>query len=145
MEHNHGEKTPDWFWSVGIIAVAGAILAIYFSNLLFALVILLGAFTSIMASHTPPRLLKYEIGRRGVKVGDTLYPFSTLESFWVIDEEIDDRIIIKSEKFLMPYIVVPFDSTETGADDIRDYLLDYINEEELHEPAAQKIMERLGF
>lgn len=144
-EHEHRPKSSDWFWVVGIIAVAGAILAIYFDNLLFGLLILLAAFTSIVQSHIPPRLIKIEIGRKGVRVGDSVYPYSSLQSFFVIDEEINDRIILRSTKPLLPYVVVPFSSEVTSADEIRDYLLEYLYEEEMDEPALQKFMEMLGF
>jgi hypothetical protein len=41
--------------------------------------------------------------------------------------------------------VIPFDSTQTDPDEIRDYLLEYLDEEEMDEPVLQKLMERLGF
>ena len=74
-----------------------------------------------------------------------MYPFTTLQSFWVIDEEINDRIVIRSQKMLMPYLIIPFDSTKTDPDEIRDYLLEYLDEEEMQEPFLQQVMERLGF
>lgn len=145
LEHSHVEKTSDWFWAVGIISVAGAVLAIYFGNILFGLIILLAAFTGILQGHTKPKILKYEITRKGIWIGETLYPYSTLESFWVIDEEVNDRILIRSQKIFMPFIILPYESTEINPDEIRDYLLDYIDEEELEEPLSQILMERLGF
>jgi len=147
LEHEHIEKKTDWYWAVGIVAVAGAILAIYFSNVLFAIVILIGAFASMLHGHSKPKVLVYEIGRKGIKVGEVLFPYSSLESFWVIDEEDNsqDKIFLKSQKFLMPLIIMPFDSRELEADSIRDYLLDYLDEEELEEPLSQIIMERFGF
>jgi len=147
LEHDHVEKKPDWFWAVGIVAVAGAILAIYFENVLFAIVILVGAFASMLHGHTPPKSLTYEIGRKGIKIGDSIFPYSTLESFWVLDEEDNskDKIFLKSQKFLMPLVIMPFDSREIDAESIREYLLDYLDEEELEEPLSQIIMERFGF
>ena len=41
IEHNHQEKSSDWYWILGIIAIATAVLSIYFGNILFAIVILL--------------------------------------------------------------------------------------------------------
>ena len=143
--HHHQEKTPDWFWIVGTIAIAGAILATYFGNVLFSIIILIATLTSFVQSHTKPKIQTYRITRRGVQAGSSIFPYSTLESFWVIDEEINDRIILKSQKFLMPFIVIPYDSMKTDPDDIRNYLLEYIDEEEMDEPVTQKIMERLGF
>lgn len=145
LEHEHQEKSNDWFWAVGIISISGAVLAVFFGNLLFGLLILLIAFVSILQGNKVPRALEYEISRKGVRVGEIIYPYSTLESFWVIDEEINDLIYIKSQKTLMPLLVLPYDSMKTNPDHIRDYLLEYIDEEELNEPLSQVIMERLGF
>jgi hypothetical protein len=143
--HHHQEKTPDWFWIVGTVTVAGAILSIYFGNVLFGVFILIACITAFIQSHTKPEIKTYRITRRGVQIGKSIIPYSTLESFWVIDEEINDRIILKSQKVLMPYIVVPFDSMKTDPDEIRNYLLDYLHEEEMDEPFLMKFIEYLGF
>lgn len=145
LEHHHYERSADWFWIVGVISIAGAILAIYFGNLLLAILITIAGFTSFLHGHTKPEIVEFRITRKGVQAGPSLFPYSSLESFWVIDEDINDRIILRSKKMLMPYLILPFDSTKTDPDEIRNYLLEYLNEEELEEPVSQQIMERLGF
>lgn len=145
LEHHHYDHSREWFWAVGTVAISGAILSLYFGNIILAILITVGGFTSILQAHTKPRILNYRISRRGVQAGGTVYPYSTLQSFWVIDEEINDRVILKSQKMFMPYIIIPFDSTVTDPDVIREYLLEYLDEEEMDETISQKIMERLGF
>lgn len=143
--HHHEEKSSDWFWMVGTIAIVGAVLAIYFGNALFGIFILIAGLATFIQAQTKPEIVTFRITRRGVQRGSSILPYSTLQSFWVIDEEINDRIILKSEKFLMPYIVIPYDSTKTDPDEIREYLLEYLNEEEMDEPVLQRILERFGF
>lgn len=145
LEHQHKIRSSDWFWIVGVVSIAGAILAVYFGNIIMAILIIIAGFTSILHGHTEPRILTFKINRRGVQAGSTLYSYSTLESFWVEDEHIHDKIIIKSQKFLMPYIILPYDSTKIDPDDIRNYLLEYMDEEEMEEPVLQQVMENLGF
>lgn len=145
LEHKHTEKSADWFWIIGVITITGAILSLYFNNILLAILITIAGFTSFLHGHTQPKILEFKITRKGIQAGSSVFTYSALESFWVIDEEINDRVILKSKKFLMPYIILPFDSTKTDPDEIRDYLLEYLNEEELQEPLSQLIMERLGF
>lgn len=145
LEHHHQVRSNEWFWAIGIIAVAGAVLAAYFGNIILAILITLAGFTSLLQGHSKPRVIEFRITRKGVAAGETMYPYSTLESFWVIDEEVDDRIILKSRKVMMPFIILPFDSTTTDPDEIRDYLLEYLDEEEMQEPVMQKVMENLGF
>lgn len=144
-EHTHKEKTVDWFWIVGIIALGGIVLSIYYRNYLFALIILLFTIISFMSVNKEPRLLKFEITRKGIRTGNTVHPYSMLESFWVEDTDYNDKIILRSKKPLSPFILIPFDSTTTDPELIRDYLLDYLDEEELEEPLHQILMEWLGF
>ena len=145
FDHIKEERSSDWFWVVGIIAVGMIVLAIFFGNILFALLIALAVFSSFMLVSSVPRIINYEVSRKGLLIKDILYPYSTLESFWVVDEDgfERDRILFKSNKLLMPLIVVPVGDA-ADLEDLRDFLLEYLEEEELEEPAAQKIMSRLG-
>jgi hypothetical protein len=144
-EHAHVERTIDWFWIVGIVAFGAVVLSLYFKNFLFALIIIL--FTAISFAHVirPPRLLTFQISRKGVRAGNTLHPYSMIDSFWIEDTEYDDKILFKTKKPMSPLIVIPFDSTQTDPETIRDLLLDFVDEEELEEPLYQIIMEWLGF
>lgn len=144
-EHLHREKTVDWFWIVGIIAFGGIVLSVFFNNFLFALIIFLFTIISFVMVQRPPRLLVFEISRKGVRAGNVLYPYSMLDSFWIEDTEYDDKILFKSRKPLTPLLVIPFDSTQTDPEQIRDFLLDFIDEEELEEPLHQILMEWFGF
>ncbi len=144
-EHLHNEKSVDWFWTVGIIAFGGVVLSIFYANFIFALIIILFTVISFTLVRKPPRMLQFEITRKGVRAGHVLYPFSLLTSFWVEDTEHHDKIIFKSKKPMSPFIIIPFDSMTTDAEMIRDYLLDYLDEEELQEPLHQIIMEWFGF
>ena len=146
VDHIKEEKSSDWFWIVGIVAVAIAVLSIFFGNLLLALLILLAASTSFMLVHSVPRIIEYELNRKGLRVGDVLYTYSGLDSFWVIDEDgyDRDRILIKSRKMFMPMMTIPLGET-VHPDDARDFLLDYLEEEEMSEPLSEYIMTWLGF
>jgi hypothetical protein len=144
-EHHHIEKSTDWFWTVGIIAAGGVFLSIFFRNLLFALIIVLFTATSFMLVKRKPRIMNFEISRKGIRVGPVLYPYSLFESFWVDDGEFDDKIILRSRKPLSPFMIIPFESEHTDPELLRDYLLDYLDEEELEEPLYQVIMEWFGF
>ena len=144
-EHVHREKTTDWYGSVGIIATGGVFLSIFFQNFLFAIIIILFVATSFALTKREPKILPFEISRKGMRAGNVLYPYSLLESFWVIDEDIEDMILFRSKKPLSPIIVIPYSSEEIHPELLRDYLLDYLDEEELQEPLYQVIMEYFGF
>ena len=145
-EYFHQEKSNDWYWGLGIVAITGAVLAIIFGNTLFALVIILFAFVAGMHAHREPRLIDFELTTRGIVIDHTLYPYSTLESFWTVDQHLqkqDPKILIKSKKLLMPFLHLPVE--EVDEEDVRNYLLQYLKEEELHESLFEKILEYFGF
>lgn len=142
-EHYHTEKNSDWYWAVGIITITAVVLAIIFNNIIFAIFLLVGAFALVVHATKRPRIIHYEINDRGVVIGDILYPFLTLDSFWVDAQEVPPKVLIKSHKTFMPYISIHIE--EVDPEKVRDILLNYIAETEHREPLSQKILERFGF
>jgi hypothetical protein len=146
LEHIETEKSNDWFWIAGIIAIGSAVLAIYFNNLLFALLILIGTFTVFLQSNKEPGIQNYELNRKGLVIGKILYPYSTLDSYYVVDEDgwDRDRILFKSTKMLMPLIIVPIGENAVP-EELSDFLIQYLDEEQLEESAIEKVAMILGF
>lgn len=147
-EYHHTDKTADWFWTLGIIALSIAVAAIIFGNVIFAMVVLLGAFVMGMYAARHPDDIEIEISAKGIRAGDTLFPYRTLESFWIDDEDPKDdippRLLVKSTKLIMPLLVFHL-TFEVDPEDIRDILSVYLKETHLEEPLAHKMLESLGF
>ncbi len=144
LEYKRKEKTADWYWAVIIIAISIIVIAFIARDGLFAIFVLLATITLLMFSIKQPKWVDVAIDRRGFTVGNDTYPFATLNEFWVdISEKNNEKIILKSKRVIMPLIIIPIE--EHHHLDVREFLLKYLPEKELHEPLAQKIMERLGF
>jgi hypothetical protein len=143
-QHRHIEKTGDWYWVVGIIAISASVVSIMFDNVLFGVVILLGATTMILFSHRHPRTLTYEVSVRGVRIEDTLYPYTSLDSF-AIDEESPDgpQLIVKSAHLFMPLLILPL--PQDYIDDIEDLMSAKLVEAPLVEPLSHRLLEFFGF
>jgi hypothetical protein len=143
-EHVHSEKTSDWYWALGIIALAGAGASIVFGNTLFGVVILLGAITMVLFALREPKMMEFAVTLRGIKVGSELYPYSTLESFYIDEEDpAGPQLFVKSERLFMPLIIVPI--PEEYVDEIDDMVSARLHEEHLEEPFSHKLLEFLGF
>jgi hypothetical protein len=140
--HIHTSKNQDWYWSVGIITLALATVAFLFGNPITGIFILLASTVLVMHASRPPSLVRYEINDRGIMMDETLYPFLTLESFWIPHDDIP-KILIKSRKTFMPLIVIYIHDIDP--EKVREVLLTYIAETEHHEPILIQIMEKLGF
>ncbi len=144
FEYHYSEKSADWFWALGIIAISIAVTSILFNNLLFALFILLGAFVLAVYAKRIPLVVNFEINDRGIKAGRAFYKYKDIEGFRIADEENEHpKLLIKSDTITMPLVAIPIHKEDVGY--IKNYLDSLIPEEDLHEPLSQKVMEYLGF
>ena len=143
-EYVHTEKNSDWYWAVGIISISIIIASILYHNFLFAGVIALSVFLLVYFAGRAPRVIPFEVSEKGVKINTLLYPFDSLESFWIENENLPDpKIILKSKKIFVPYVLIPL--PEESSEKLRAFLRVYLPEVEHHEPLSHKIMEYLGF
>lgn len=142
-EYNHYQRSTDWFWAVGIITICISVLAFVFNNALFGVLILLSAGILIFYTLRPPEEVEYEINQKGIIVGKELHPYLTIEAFWVENRGVEPKIILKSKKAIMPYIIIPIHADD--ADEMAAVLREFLEEKELAEPSSHKVMEYLGF
>jgi hypothetical protein len=142
-EYHHYERSKDWFWAVGIITICIVVLAFVFNNALFGVLILLSASILVFFTLRVPQNVDYEINMRGIVVGKDLHPYLTIEAFWIEIRNNEPKIILKSKKAIVPYIIIPIH--EDSVDEVATVLRQFIEEKELTEPTSHKVMEYLGF
>jgi hypothetical protein len=144
-EYVHAEKTPDWYWALGLIAVAGAVASLLFNNVLFSILILFGAFVLALFAAREPQEVQFALTQRGVRVDDKLYPYQALTSFAVDERSVNHtpKLLIEFKSHFAPTLIIPLENVD--ADHVHDYLLDYLPEEEHFEPVSHRVMEWLGF
>jgi len=142
-EHFYVEKTPDWYWAVGIITLALAVVAFILGNVITGIFVVVAAVALVLHASKPPRIVYHEVNDRGLVVHETLYPFLSLESFWIPHEEFPAKIIVKSRKMFMPYIILFID--EVDPENVREVLLRYIAETEHREPFLKHVLQGFGF
>jgi len=143
-EHHHIEKGNDWFWALGLLAIAGSAAAFVFGNILFGVVILLGAITMAIFALNDPRIIPFAVTARGVRIGTVLYPYTTLESYCIDEEhEHGPHLFVKSERTFMPLLILPI--PEEHIDDIEDLIGARLPEEMLEEPFSNRLLEFFGF
>jgi len=145
-EFDHQPKTSDWYWAVGIVTVGAVVAAIFFNNVILAILIAVASLSLLLHANKAPRLLDHHLTQRGLIIDTKLYPISTLESFWIDEYENGvAKLILKSTKKAMTYIIIPL-VPEIEADEVRHFFFQHnVAEVEHHEPVSQQIMEYLGF
>lgn len=142
-EHEHIERSTDWFWALGIVAVCAALVSVIFSNVLFAILILVAAFTIGLFARTPPELTEFEISHRGIRVGSTLHRYNEIISFWVEDEHNGPPLLlVDTIKFMSPNLIMPIEDIDPHL--VRSYLQKRVKEVHMKEPVSHKILEFFG-
>lgn len=143
-EYVHRERSQDWFWVVGIAAGAIAITSIILGNILFAIVVVIGAFVLSVFAARKPGIITVEITDKYISVENTLYPFKELKSFWIDIEHMDGaRLVLERKKALLPHVMIPID--EEIIETIQPMLTEKIPLVEFEEHPVHHFLERIGF
>jgi hypothetical protein len=143
-EYKPRNHSSDWYWALGIITVSIVIVSILLGNILFGVFVLLSAFTLALYTKRHPHVIRLEINQTGVVMKNKLYPYDSLESFYIDIEADPDKLVLKSKMRLMPYIIIPL-NPDLDYEEIREYLLHYLEEDHHPEPLGHKILDYLGF
>ena len=143
-EHYYQEKGGDWYFSLAVITIAVVVAALMFGNILFALLLALSGFALGIIGAKRPSIVPFAVTVRGIRVGDELYPFSTLNSYHIDEEDFrGPQLIILTKKHFLPLLVIPIPAGYI--DDIEDILQGRIKEELLQEPLFMRVLEKFGF
>lgn len=151
-EFYHNPKNSDWFWAVGIIAIAIVILTFIYGNILLGVLIIVGTVGIFLHANKEPVIRDIELNEKGIRIDKRFYPYATLESFCIEAHEYNHeeygeivfaKLLVKSKKTFMPLLIIPIEYPDL--EEIREFLSIFLLEEEHHEPLAQKLMEYLGF
>lgn len=158
LTHEHRDRSTDWYWGFGILAVVGIGLCVYFGNMLFALIIALAAISIGVLLARGPREHDVHVHPRGVTLDGTLYPYPALQSFWVhvedpyelgvpeeYHEEFEPRshLLLTTTSYIHPTLTIPLDDLD-HAQEVRDYLVAYVVEEKQERHFSDHVAEALG-
>lgn len=142
-EYEHRERNKEWFWTVGILAGAIALVAMLFDNALLGIVVIIGAFTLMLLSSKPPQQLQVTVSNKGIRIKNDLYLYSTLHSFWIDEEAAYPTLTIPTGKVLMPHIRVGLEGVEPLV--LQRYLLRYMKEEYQEPTIIESLVHYFGF
>lgn len=142
-ERIHRTHAPDWYWAVSIISLSIIITSIILDNVLFAVFIFVSTIVLFLRTLQKPHPEQYALTARGIKIGKEFTPYNALESFWIEEECVVPKIIVKQNALIAPLIIIPLGNEDPEL--ARSFLSEKLPEVEMREPLSKKIMEYLGF
>ena len=162
-EYEERVRSNDWYWIVGFVALACIIIAILWHNYLFAGIILISTTLIVVYSIRRPRMIEIQISTEGIKIAHNYYPFQEIQAFWIVEQtvaptiapeattqavseglEVKYHLLLATKSMYHPFVKVSL-PTEMNPFELREFLLQFIEEREITEPLGYKISERLGF
>lgn len=143
MTHEHRERSTDWYWGLGVLAIAGSAASIFFGNVLLAIIIALGAGSIGFLAARGPREHMIRIDARGLSIDGTRHPWSSISSFWVEHETDIPRLFFTMRAALIPYVSLTLDDRAQG-ESVRAHLRRYLEEVEQGPHIGEHLAEIFG-
>lgn len=143
LTHEHKERSTDWYWTLGALVVVGIGLSVFFGNILLAIILAVGGSSIGFLAARGPREHMVRLDKRGVSLDGTLYPYSSIHSFWVDENAESPRLFLSTSGFLSPSITVPLDNV-SHAQDVRAFLKKFGEEEEQRPHLGEHLAELFG-
>jgi len=144
-EYEHREKSPDWFWAIGLIALVGVVLSVVFGNLLLAVLIFMSGLLLILFSNKQPGMITIEISEIGIKVMNTLFPYQNIKSFWIVTRGNGTaRLLLHVDRLFNPIMSISIHE-DIPLEELRDVIMEKVAEQEMEEPVGDRVSEVLGF
>lgn len=138
------EKSADWYWALGIIAVAAAVASVLFGNVILALLIIAAAGTLALSTLKRPRLHRFRITDEGVMIDENLYGYESILSFSVleyIDPNLPPTLSLRTRKPLAPHLLIPISGPDPV--EIYEFLADHVEEGRHDESVVDRIIDLL--
>ena len=142
-EHYYKERGGDWYFILTVLVLALSISALLLNNALFALLIFVSGGALALAAIKKPSVIPFSISVRGIKVDDVLYPYTTLASYHIDEEDFrGPQLLILTKKRFTPLISIPLPAEYI--DDVEDIIRERLEEKFIEEPAFFKLIEHFG-
>jgi hypothetical protein len=126
--HEHKERSTDWYWALGVGSLAAAVVSIFFGNVLFAIVILLGGGSIGYLAARGPREHLFKIDDHGVSIDGTRYIYANIHSFWVERDSPAPRLFMTLGGVISPHFSLTLDDQVQGQA-VREHLRQHVQEE----------------
>jgi len=143
-EYEFHEKTPEWYWTLGIITAALVLAAVILRNFLFAVFAVLAGFSVGLHGSRRPRTIIHEINSGGVSFGNRNLNYEDIGHFWInYNPPIKKELILESKKTFSTHTVILLGDADP--EQIRRYLLQYLKEKKIEESLVAVIARALKF
>ncbi len=142
-EYADQKKSTDWYIIITILGISIVATAIIVGQVLFALVLAVSIASFIIIAARKPQEIYTELSSEGIRINQNYYPYQGLVSFGIDVHTNPPKLVVKSKKIFMPYLIIPMDPHMLEV--AHDFLLKHLEVANHEEPLFEKLLERIGF
>ncbi len=124
-EPDHLPKNAEWFWALGILALALIVFSIILKNYLLIIIVALATFVIYARKNKRHELIDFRLDNQGLHIDSKFYSYENFESFWIFQ---DNEIAFRNKRRLLPLLIAPFNGDDESA--IKKILSDHLPESE---------------
>ena len=138
------EKT--WLWMGGVVLVGLIFLGVFFllKDYSAMAVVVAGTAVFLQQARKKPEQIQYAVDNDGIKVGDKLFSWTELKSFWLIDEAGGGHLYLETTNRLLPVRTIHLANVEPS--EVRARLVQHLPERTTRtEELADRILRIIKF
>lgn len=142
-EYIHHDKGFWWYVVLGLITIAGTVLAVFLQQWIFAALILVMGIAIGVYAKRPPREINYSIATDGILINNQHFSYYDFRSFSIVDDGAFFAVQLRPTKRFMPAVTMYF--AETDGERIVDALGEHLPMEEMKADLFDKFIQWLRF
>jgi len=140
-DFEHYPRSKKWYTGVSIIIALIVFYAVWTDSIIMAIVFILIWLVGYLQLSQPQIVIDFAITYDGILVGDEIYNFDDIKSFWIFYEPPHTRIIsLHMKGYLRPYLHIPLHQVDPVI--VHENLIEFIPEEK-QEQNLVDVVERL--
>lgn len=143
LEYNHKERSPDWYWTVGLITLAVFVTAIWTGSYVFGIFLAISGASLALLNLRHPQEIEFSIETDGLTMGKDKYEWERIKSFNIKKRDGENKLLIETTKHFLPIYTIPIPNELVS--EIKESLLKFIPTSELNESQSLQFMEKIGF
>ncbi len=143
FEYSHEEKSMDFFWAIGLVAVLGFIVAVIFKSYVFGIFLLVSGASLIFFYIRPPQEVTFTLNGESINIAGKEYLYKNLKGFMVKRNTPWSKLLIMTDGKFLPILTLPLPSESDK--EAYDILIQFIPELPLEESPSMLFMEKIGF
>ena len=136
-EPDHLPKNAEWFWALGILALALIVFSILLKNYLLIIIVALAIFIIYSSKNKKLELINFRLDNDGLYIEYKFYSYDSFESFWIFPNK---EIAFRNKRHLTPLLIVPFHNNDEPK--IKRILNKYLPESEEQESLIDLLRKR---